>query len=165
MIIFGVIEICILVITLNLKGSKTNKTFKIETLSVACHCTINKDLCLPHHMLAYQFAYKILFNNHDYLFKKYDGKLVLGFEFRRALDEAFRFAGINPEPPFWRAHSLRHGEMTDLQAANVSLLTLQRFGRHAPGSKSTHFYTKTTSEEDANLIFIKYKQQYENFYR
>ena len=145
-----------LYLQLSLFETKTNKENKLELLSKRCACDIDPELCVVHVMLQWKLLYSKIFPSFDYVFKHKNHKLVIANEFRRALDEAYIFAGITPEPPFWRAHSLRHGEIADLKAAGVDWDTIQKFCRHAPGSKSTHLYTNIQSCEAAELMYDCY---------
>lgn len=140
----------------NLKETKTNKENKYVVLSKRCSCNIDRNICVVHSMLLYKMIYRKIHGKFEYVFRHKNGSLVTCFEFRRALDAAFIYAGITPKYPFWRAHSLRHGEIADLKAAGVDWNTIQKFARHVPGSKSTQLYTNTESHEDANIIYDQF---------
>ena len=144
--------------------SKTNQTHKIEILSRRCICYIHQSICPVHIMGIYKQLYKEFFpyDLNQYVFKQKNGKLVTGYEFRRELKCAFKFAGVSGKFPYWRGHSLRHGEIADLYAAGVHPLTIQKYARHVPGSKVTHTYTKVNANEDADLVHQKFKKYFKS---
>merc|ERR1711991_365844 len=76
--------------------SKTNKTNQIELLSRRCTCYIHQTICPVHIMSMYKRLHKEIFNynQNDYVFKHKNGKLVTGYEFRKELKNAFKFAGV-----------------------------------------------------------------------
>merc|ERR1711991_1104192 len=145
-------------LTITITHSKTNQTHKIEILARRCTCYIHQTICPVHIMSTYKRLYKKTFNYHPnaYVFLHKNGKLVTGTEFRKELKNSFKQAGVSGKYPYWRGHSLRHGEIADLYAAGVHPLTIQKYARHVPGSKVTHTYTKVNATEDADLVHKKY---------
>lgn len=148
--------------SLTLKITKTNKTYKTEIVTRKCLCDIPKlkTICAVCALLQYKKISKILFGNNieeNYLFVHQNGELVTFNEYNKEFKEALFDIGIKAISPYWRPHSLRAGEISDLIASGVSLALVQKYARHVPGSKSTTVYITLETDEEANLINNLYK--------
>ena len=154
-------------LSVTIRISKTNKTFKEEILTRQCLCHIKKfsKICAVCNMKAFKKLCKSKFNDDkdSYIFKREDGHLVTGSPFRKELRRALKFMGIkNVRHPYWRPHSLRYGEITDLFAANVSLAQIRKYARHVPNSETTYRYIQLETDEEAFIVSKKYIDYYLN---
>merc|ERR1711991_978784 len=127
-----------------------------------CMCDFMPSICPVCNLITYKkFHIKYLnYSSKAVVFKNIDNTCVTGYQWRRELDRAFMFIGLTPKYPYWRAHSLRHGEIADMMAAQINYDTLQKNARHVPGSKATHIYTKIKSHEEADIIHNRMLYKY-----
>ena len=152
-------------LSVTLRITKTNQTYKTEILTRQCLCSNKKlkPICSVCIMRVLKRLAKIKFNNgpKDYVFKNSDGSLVTGEEFRKELKSALKFIGIkNPRYPLWRPHSLRHGELTDLIAVGTPIVFVRKYARHKPKSETTFDYIQLETNEEASLVAKKYKKYF-----
>ena len=154
-------------LSINLKISKTNKKFHDQIITRECICHIKKfkNICAVCNLkLFYKLCcLKFKINKNSFVFKREDGKLVTCSYWRKEFRRALKFIGIkNVKSPYWRPHSLRYGEITDLFAAEISMSQIRKYARHSPQSETTFRYIQLETDEEAFLISKKYSQYYNN---
>ena len=154
-------------LSVTLTITKTNKTFKTEILTRQCLCYNKKlkSICAVCAMKFYKKFAKMKFhiNKNSYVFINSKGDLVTGGDFRTELKAALKYIGIKePKYPLWRAHSLRHGELTDLIAAAIPIALVRKYARHVPNSLATHQYIQLETDEEAKLVAEKYHKHFKN---
>lgn len=152
-------------LSINIKISKTNKTFRDEILTRECLCSIKKfkEICSVCNLKIFYNLCKLKFkaNSNSYVFRRDDGKLVTGAYFRVEFKRALTFVGIKEvKAPFWRPHSLRYGEISDLIAAGVPIEQVRKYARHVPQSETTFRYIQLQTDEEAYIVSNKYKRYY-----
>ena len=140
--------------------SKTNKKFKEEIITKKCCCANKKlaPICPVCTMFNYRKIYQIFFKltGESYVFLNDDGSLVTSSEWMKEFKLALKYINIDAVYPYWRPHSLRKGEITDLMAAGVDLYFVKKIARHTPQSLTTYEYIQLETDEEAELIANKY---------
>ena len=152
-------------LSITLRETKTNKTKKTEILTRKCLCACHslKPICAVCTLKTFKTFSKLKFKSsrNSYVFLNSNGTLVTGDEFRAELKQALIFIGIkNPKFPYWRAHSLRHGEITDLIAAGVPIELVRKYARHVPKSPTTFLYIQLETDEEAKLVAKKFEKYF-----
>ena len=149
-------------LSITLDVSKTNRTHKTETITKKCICNAKcHDLCYVHWMKLYRkyFIAKWGSTANKPVFLLPNGKLLLQAEVALELKKVLKAIGIkNPVYPYWRPHSLRHGEITDLMDAGIELWLIKKLVRHTPNSKVTFLYTHLSSVRESEKLHEKYDQ-------
>ena len=147
-------------VTLTLYSSKTNKTGKKELLTRQCLCSNPKlkPICAVCHLSKFKtYCSKIFGDTNDsFIFKNKDGSLVTGYMYRKEFKNALAFVGIEAKFPYWRVHSLRYGEISDLCAAGVNIGFIKEYARHSPQSQTTFHYIQLHTDEEAAIVSQKY---------
>ena len=138
------------------KGFKTNRTHKTVNLTRKCCCNIKSPiLCSIHWLLIYKKEYKQKFkyDKNQFVFINANGTLVSSSQFTTSLHNALRKIGLDePNQPRYTSHSLRHGEITDLESYVIPHHLVQKNARHKPGSKVTQQYSHLQGYEDADIL-------------
>ena len=150
-----------------LKITKTNHTWKTEIITRECICSINKlkPLCAVCHLDKYYRLYTLNFGKpkpYDFVFKHPCGEIVTAKEFREEFASLLLTVGIKAEHPYWRPHSLRAGEISDMVAAGVPYKCVKKHARHSPKSETTWIYVKVGTNEEANVINRSYLNYFNN---
>ena len=139
--------------------SKTNKNYKEEILTRKCFCTNKKlsNICPVCTLYNYRNIYKIYFKltKDDYVFKNLDGSLITSSEWIKEFKLALLRINITAVYPYWRPHSLRKGEISDMMAAGVDIYFIRKLARHTPKSLTTFEYIQLETDEEAILITDK----------
>ena len=139
--------------------SKTNKHYKEEILTRKCCCANLKlaNICPVCALYNYRNLYKLYFkiDANDYVFKNIDGSLITSSEWITEFKLALKRINISAVYPYWRPHSLRKGEISDMMAAGVPMYIIRKCARHTPKSKTTFDYIQLQTDEEAILISDK----------
>ena len=148
-------------LSFELKISKTNHTWKTEILTRECICDLKKykSICAICHFRKYMRLYTMVFGPpkpYDFVFKHVNGNIVTAKDFRLEFAAALLTVGIKAKHPYWRPHSLRSGEISDMMAAGVPFEYIQKHARHTPNSKTTWTYIQVETNEDAKIINAPY---------
>lgn len=147
-------------LTLTLYSTKTNKTGKAERITRQCLCPNPKlkPICAVCHMAKFKTYCIRKFGDgpESFVFKSKTGSLITGTIYREEFAKALKFINIEAKYPYWRVHSLRYGEISDLAAAGVSIAYIRQYARHSPQSKITFHYIQLHTDEEASLVTEKY---------
>ena len=147
-------------LTLKLYSTKTNKTWKEELITRQCLCSNPKlkPICAVCHMAKLKnYCIKHFGDGpEDFIFKNPNGSLITGTIYRNEFKDALAFVGIKAKFPYWRVHSLRYGEISDLAAAGVDLNYIKQYARHSPKSQTTFHYIQLHTDEEASIVTKKY---------
>ena len=147
-------------LSLTLRITKTNKTFKIEIVTRQCICTNKKlkPICAVCNLWNYRQFYRTLFpikkNSRVFLFP--NGTPVITKDYLAEFKCALADVGITMKHPYWRPHSLRKGEISDLVAAGIPFELIKKYARHTPDSKVTFTYIQLETDEEASIVNKKY---------
>ena len=151
-------------LSLTIRISKTNKNWKEEIITRQCLCANKclKPICAVCIMKQFKKLYKLKFGMHKnaFVFRRPDGKLLRSGDWCEEFKRALIFAGVkNVKYPYWRPHSLRHGELSDLYAIGTPMERIRKYARHVPKSKVTFTYIQVETELEAAQVaksYIKY---------
>ena len=142
--------------------TKTNKTFKTEILTRKCLCSNIKlkPICAVCNLWTYRNFYKTIFplTKNSFVFLNLDGTLITAQEYIDEFKLALLQVNIVAKYPYWRPHSLRKGEISDLVAAGVPFELVKKHARHTPDSDTTFTYIQLETDEEADLVNKKYLQ-------
>ena len=147
-------------LSLTLIITKTNKTFKKEIITRKCLCNNHKlkTICGVCNLWKYKQFYSTIFgyNKNKFVFVHPDGTLVTANDYLNEFKLVLASVGIKAKYPFWRPHSLRKGEISDLVAAGVPFELIKKYARHTPNSKTTFTYIQLETDEEASIVNEKY---------
>ena len=140
--------------------TKTNKTFKPERLTRECICSnpsLNS-ICPVCNMWEYRKFYKTIIgiSKTSYVFVNSNGSLITSRVWRDEFKKALALVNIVAKHPYWRPHSLRKGEISDLVAAGIAFEMIKKHARHTPDSKTTFLYIQLETDEEASIVHDKY---------
>ena len=121
-------------------------------------------ICAVCNLYDYRQLYLCNFGNYskfDFVFNHNNGDIVTADDFRHEFKEALLTVGIIAKHPYWRPHSLRAGEISDMVAAGVPFKYVKKLARHTPDSKTTFIYIKIGTNEEATMVNNKYLKYFD----
>ena len=116
-----------------------------------CKSQIKTNLC-KYLLNKYRQLSKLNFEalySRDVIFRHPNGDLVTSEEYKNEFKNALASIGIIEKHPYWRPHSLRKGEISDLVAEGVYIKNMLR---HTPESETTFEIIQIETDEEAFLV-------------